>query len=493
MWKGTFYKIIVTMDKQPLSYDSLLLFHELIQQFNSTLDIKELLPVVFEKVISLLHAEAGSIWLLDESQKKIVCEVAKGEVGEQIQGRALNIGKGIAGEVAHTKTPLMIEDAQKDSRFYKRFDEKTGFETRSMLCTPVLVKGKLLGVIQVINKINKDDRFSSNDLNLLTGLADIAGTAINNARLYYTEKKVDKLKVLLEISRKISSTLDLDAILKTITDTGSLVVPFERCSIALLYKGRLKISAITGAEKIAGESEITERIRDILLSAVDSNKSIYISKEDRKTGQIKEYLSETGMESMYIAPLADEQGILGAMLMESRQPDFLGSEKRDMADILANQAVTAIRNAMLYQEIPLSGLWGLFRKKKMVVSKLKFLTGIIIASAVLFVKYPNYITGDCTIISREGNNIEARILISESYIAQLSEGIPVTIKISAYPGKKLYSKIEYIGPVVDENGFITIGTSIKDVASVIKQGMHGKAYVNVGKTNLWKNLIMKLR
>jgi putative nucleotidyltransferase with HDIG domain len=109
--------------------------------------------------------------------------VALGDKEETIKTITLNIGEGIAGWVAQKGEPLIVNAPEKDLRFFKGVDEKADFKTRNLICVPVKVKEKVVGVLEAINK-QEGKEFGEEDLSLFTSLADQVAIALDNARLY---------------------------------------------------------------------------------------------------------------------------------------------------------------------------------------------------------------------------------------------------------------------------------------------------------------------
>ncbi len=150
---------------------------------NSTLNQAEVRKRAIEAATALMEAETGSLLLLDESAGELYFDVALGEKGEGVRQIRLKLGQGIAGHVAQTGQPVIINDVQSDPRFAREADKKTGFVTRNMVCVPVKAHGKLLGVLQAINKLN-GGLFNDADQQDLISLGNQVGIAIENANLY---------------------------------------------------------------------------------------------------------------------------------------------------------------------------------------------------------------------------------------------------------------------------------------------------------------------
>ncbi len=158
------------------------LFETISRAVSSTLDLQKLLEKVMEITKSVMGAEACSILLPDESGRELVFTVALGEKGEEAREFKIKPGQGIAGWVLQHGEPLLIKDVKADGRFYRDLDDKTGFETRSMIAVPLLIKDKSLGVIEVINKVN-GGQFEKGDEDTLVTMAGQIAVAVDNAKM----------------------------------------------------------------------------------------------------------------------------------------------------------------------------------------------------------------------------------------------------------------------------------------------------------------------
>jgi two-component system sensor histidine kinase HydH len=150
---------------------------------NSSLDIKEVLNNALICVEQLLACKDISFFEVDKAKGELFFRLATGEVAELIKDRRLKIGEGLAGWVALTEKPAIVADSYQDPRFSRCFDSLSGFKTKSILCVPVKTKDQLIGVMEVINKRDGQE-FNEIDLELLTLLGNLIGTAVENAYLY---------------------------------------------------------------------------------------------------------------------------------------------------------------------------------------------------------------------------------------------------------------------------------------------------------------------
>jgi len=162
---------------------------------NSTLDVQEIIKYAIEGSTRLLDAEAGSLLFLEEEVGELFFAEAVGEKGEKVKGIKLKTGQGVAGWVAEKGEPVIVHDASLDPRFFDGVDKISNFVTRNIVCVPLRTKDRILGSIEVINK--NSGSFDSDDMLILTALANQVAVAIENARLY-EESIVDGLTGLYQ-------------------------------------------------------------------------------------------------------------------------------------------------------------------------------------------------------------------------------------------------------------------------------------------------------
>lgn len=163
-------------------YRQLSTLMELSALVTSTLDTREIRKRAIEAATTLADAETGSLLLIDRETGDLFFEVALGEKGGSLKEIRLGKGQGIAGSVAETGEPVIVNDTQSDSRFFKGADEKSTFKTRNMVCVPLKTKDKVIGVLQTINK--KYGLFDDEDCRVLSALANQVAIAVENANLY---------------------------------------------------------------------------------------------------------------------------------------------------------------------------------------------------------------------------------------------------------------------------------------------------------------------
>jgi phosphoserine phosphatase RsbU/P len=156
----------------------------------SAIDLESLLAVIQAHATDVMDAERGTIFIHEEATGTLWNRISGGLATGDVR---VSVGAGIAGHVALTREMLNVPDAYADPRFNRDVDRQTRFRTRSILCAPLLGReGKLLGVIQVLNKA-PGGAFTRDDEALLGALASHAAVAIDRARL--VEAFVEKQRI----------------------------------------------------------------------------------------------------------------------------------------------------------------------------------------------------------------------------------------------------------------------------------------------------------
>jgi len=161
------------------------LIYEVSKKVGSVPRMKQMLEQVIEMTQKTLNASAASILLFRDNDQELYFEVVSGPVGKNLRQVKLNTQYGIAGQVARTGKPLIVNDVSRSENFHKMIDETTGFTTKSLVCAPLAVHRKILGVIEVLNKLDGGE-FEEQDLEAVISVANTAAMAIENTKMHQT-------------------------------------------------------------------------------------------------------------------------------------------------------------------------------------------------------------------------------------------------------------------------------------------------------------------
>ncbi|MFL5417579.1 MAG: GAF domain-containing protein, partial [Myxococcales bacterium] len=193
--------------------DELAVLNEIGKALTSSLDVGEVMHVILAKVSELLRPRNWSLLLRDPQTGELYFKTAVGAGSEMLLHLRVRKGEGIAGWVAENNKPLLVPDVHADPRFAARFDKTSRFQTKAILCVPLAFKGRVLGVIELVNG-EGDSPFDQEALRILSTVAEFSAIAIENARNFH---KVQELTVLddhtgLFNSRHLKRTLEMEVV-----------------------------------------------------------------------------------------------------------------------------------------------------------------------------------------------------------------------------------------------------------------------------------------
>lgn len=361
--------------EQLSTLERLTALYDLGRTFTSTLELGELLPVVAEKIRDILSAGACNLWLMDANGFYLAHQAGSDptvETGARASGE-----EGLLAEIAQQANGKLVEDPAEDAGLEERRKAGGEFEIQAWMGAPLRKDDQVLGVVELVNK-GDGTAFDEDDLFFLSSISEQAAVALHNANLLEAERKVNVLDALLKISQEITSTLDLDHVLTTVVQQAASVVTFDRCVIGFFDRGRFVLGAVSGETEVPKSkemSELRERLewvagQDGAVSADMYSDGWHMQPENAKA-QIASFLEEREYNGFFALPMKDDQGTLGVLALLSGDADFLTPNNQETVGILANQTTVAIRNAQLYQQVPLANLLQPFAARKQ-----KFLAAI---------------------------------------------------------------------------------------------------------------------
>jgi GAF domain-containing protein len=392
------------------------------QQRQNLLDSIHRMTQLYDLVIALIPVKVGAmiacqvvhLWLFDGGTLRLVS--SRGYDPTVHSGMMQQPGEGYVADMAEEGEPLLIADSN-DQRLHKRnshADQNNPPDSNSLvknaLLVPLLQDESEVGVLEAINK--DGNPFDEDDLFFMSTISETVSSALKNASLMFAERKLEILEALVRVSSEITSTLRLDRLLQIIVNSPQNVLPFELCAIALDNRGRLQLKAISGMSSLPFGDARVEQLHELIrwISPYDDTQHIRQRNESADDPQqelpleVVSHFAATGYCALYSLPLVDDQGRVGLLLYESSDPDFLDLPHTEMIKILAGQATVAIRNALLYREVPLiSLLEPLVQRKRALLRtnrsrRLGLIGGIVAAALFLaFCPLPMRISGDAIV------------------------------------------------------------------------------------------------
>lgn len=184
MWAVVSRKLIGSVENYRDRLDSVL---------SITKDLREevygdvILDKIMDYSLSMTRSDAGSILLIEDNN--LVFKMAKGQMASDIVGKTVPKDKGIAGWIVENGQTVRVADVKKDDRFNPDIDALTGYETKSVLCVPLMMRTGVIGVLELLNK--KDGFYTEADEEMIKYLADQAAISLARARFYEDQKNYE--------------------------------------------------------------------------------------------------------------------------------------------------------------------------------------------------------------------------------------------------------------------------------------------------------------
>ena len=152
----------------------------IVSELSGLADTNAVLRVVTVRARQLVQAEAATVFLIDFDRGDLVVRAAEGGTGTQLVETHVDMRQGIAGWVVRNLSPVLVNAPQLDERFDATLDTRTGFKTRNLGAAPIFWHGRLVGVLEVVNRTGGP--FTEADLRALVALAQHVGIAVNHTR-----------------------------------------------------------------------------------------------------------------------------------------------------------------------------------------------------------------------------------------------------------------------------------------------------------------------
>jgi sigma-B regulation protein RsbU (phosphoserine phosphatase) len=316
---------------------------QLADALNNTLDLQTLLNRTAELVRAIIPYKIFAILLLNERTQDLRTRFQIGHTPE-VERMKLPLGKGVAGQVALTRQPILLNDVT-TAPYYVSANP----EVRSELAVPLIAKNRLIGVLDIESEL--PGYFRDEHLHLLVLTASRIAQAIENARLYTrVSRQAQQLSVLNEIAAELTSILDLDPLFERIGQLLRRLIDYQMFTIMLLDDKDETL--ITRYAWRFGYSHAPRRripITSGLVGASVREWRVVNVPDVRKDPRYVEMNPETRSEM--IVPLFHKGRIIGVLDLEHTKTGFFNEEHERVLTTLAAQIAIAIENARLYQAV----------------------------------------------------------------------------------------------------------------------------------------------
>ena len=226
--------------------DQVHLLYQISQAITSTLDLKTVFHQTTELAASILQAKAATLFSIDTKQRELVFMVTKGAAAQALEEKRIPLTHGVVGWVAMHGQPLIVNNTQKSKLFNSAVDSQTGFSTQNIVCVPLRIQDRTIGVLEVLNK-ESEEGFTTADAEWLTTMGQQIAIALENAQLYENlRQEQDRIiKAQEEVRNQLARELHDNT-----AQMLSLIIMNLDPARQLLEKGKL--------EKVASELQRVE-------------------------------------------------------------------------------------------------------------------------------------------------------------------------------------------------------------------------------------------
>lgn len=382
-------------DQDPGTQEKLAALRSGLDQLASASGVLEIPVIALRTALAVTGSHSGSFWR--ETADGWECHLADGAASQGIQGIVID------GDELFSEDP----------------------EQRGLIAPLAAAPGSRAFAAIRVRRDADEPAFLPVEREWLATVASAAAAEfVTDARLRRADRGAD-VALLAEMSREIASTLDLDRVLRLAVNLAARAVEFDMGAIALYDHGHCDVRAVAGADKVDPQDPA---IRDLAARgewAAGTGEGFYLSERNAPGSDAERIfvqifgqdLATANIESALYLPLRDEEGVLGVLILEAIRPEFADAREREIAGILAAQATVAIRNARLYQQIPLAQTLGAFtagsralleipRRKRALAAGI----AIVLLAAVTLIRWPLRAVGDAPMLNAF-HPIESRALV----------------------------------------------------------------------------------
>jgi len=334
--------MVATQPDVQSNIDPLLL--EVADVVNTTLDLDTTLRRVAELVRKVIDYEIFAILLLNEKTQELRIRFQVGYAKDVAERARVKVGEGVTGVAAQTREPVLVGDVSRDPRYISAVPK-----VRSELAVPLIVKNRLIGVIDIESP--QVDHFTEENKRLLMLIASRMAVGIENARLYTrTTRQARTLVLLNEIARELTSILNVDELLKRIAELLSRLIDYQMFSILLLDSAGDKLQhrfSLRFQENIQLKHDIPLG-KGVVGYAAQQRQAVLVPDVNKDSRYIR-LNPETRSE--LAVPLIYKDKVVGVLDLEHTRRGFFTDDHKRTVTTLAAQVAIAIENARLYEQI----------------------------------------------------------------------------------------------------------------------------------------------
>jgi len=324
--------------------ETLAVLADISHEINSSLNLDQVLASAAQQIKKLIEFEIFAVLLPEASTNDLYVRFAIGHRPEVIEHWRIPMGDGIIGAAVTTGQAVRVGDVSKDPRYLAAVEE-----VRSELAVPLVVRGRVIGVLDIESR--ELDYFTPYQQMLLTLVASRIGTAVENARLFESaQKQAETLLLLNEIGREASASLQVEEVLRRAAELAKRLIDYQIFSILLYDESsavfRHRVTVKFG-QRVQEKSVVPEH-EGIVGAAAKLRRPVVVP-DVTLDPRYRMVNAETRSE--LAVPMIFKTRVVGVMDLESPQLNYFTADHVQVLSILAAHLAVSIENARLYEQV----------------------------------------------------------------------------------------------------------------------------------------------
>jgi sigma-B regulation protein RsbU (phosphoserine phosphatase) len=317
---------------------------EIGEEVNASLDLDEVLAHAAVLIKKHIDYELFGVLMVDREGTYLTHRFAIGYPPGLAENLKVPIGQGITGTAARTGHPVRVSDVSQDPRYINAIDS-----VRSELAVPLMFRGKCVGVLDIQSR--HLDYFTKDQQNILAVLANRLAIAIENARLFrQVRTQAETLLVLNEVSREISSILDVEELLRRAAELVKRIIDYQILSILLydeqqqIFRHRLDVKH---GQRVQGKLRVAAT-EGLVGAAATLREPVVVPDV---TADPRYLMVNPETRSELAIPMMHKGKVIGVLDLESPQLNYFTEDHVQTLSILAANLAVSIENARLYEQV----------------------------------------------------------------------------------------------------------------------------------------------
>jgi hypothetical protein len=391
-------------------------------------DFKSYLNAFLQTIIAVMNGEGGKLWVVQDNVQREVLRIGQADQFLPVQGDGGKDEAGILTVISQDFRPAITHMAPKQIQA-----SDDGGDAMIGVFIPIIIDNAVFSVFMVLLK-RKDNLVYREEIAFLSALGSLVKTYLNQKNMPKVRDRLEEIGKLFDINRAIFSSIDDMEIAYFMANAVPTVIKADRCIVALVNKGKVEISAVSGQDVIETKSEAVVNLQDLFSHVLEKGQPMAFGREsmtDDLTPEFREalekYFAVSPFRMLYAIPVKDERSAYGVVSIETSREEGFQANETSVFTFVVRQLLLSLKNVNRYRQIPFVGLWNRLHAryekiKHMPRTSLYFRLSVVffIFSAVFLVKIEKNVDGGCRILpaysyyarSRVDGNLK-KILVRE--------------------------------------------------------------------------------